>query len=115
MRSLGQGATASAGDASGRLETEIRSAETPMAGGIRAGTSPSCSLLGGPVLNGMNTGRLLALGVSGTYSASAVHGDLGSRGSGTHRDSKRTFPMPWHQKVQERSWRDGSGALSLGL
>lgn len=63
----------------------------------------------------MNTDGLLALGVSGTDSASAVHVDLGvcSRGSGTQRDPRD--PMPWHQKVQERSWGDGSGARSLGL
>lgn len=47
------------------------------------------SLFRRPVPNGMNTDGLLAPGLSGTYSVSAVHIELGvySWGSGVHRDS----------------------------
>lgn len=64
------------------------------------------SLLGRLALNGMNTGGLLALGVSGTDSASAVHIDLGvySRGSGTHRDPREPF-----QHYGVRKYKKGAG------
>lgn len=81
-----------------------------------AHTTPG-SLLGRCVLNGMNTDGLLALGVSGTDSASAVHVDLGVclRGSGTHRDPREPFQCHGVRKYKKGAGEMAQVPLSLGL
>lgn len=69
------------------LETEMRRADsrcphnargdTQIAGGVRRIPTTLASPLSRLVLNGMNTGGLLAPGVPGAYSGSAAHVDLG--------------------------------------
>lgn len=117
MRSPGQGATASAGDASGRVKdrNETRRLQMPPQcwrrhtdSRRRATHTTLGSLLGRLVLNGINTDGLLVPECR-ALSASAVHVDLGvcSRGSGTHRDSKRTFPTHGARK-----YKKGAGEMA---
>lgn len=121
MRSPGQGATGSAGDASVRVRDRNETCRLQMPpqcrrrhtdGRRRAAHTSLGSLLGRLVLNGTNTDGLLV------WECRALTVDLGVCVFKGLRDPQRlqeNLSNTWRQKVQERSWGDGSGALSLGL